>query len=122
MKVRWAFLAGLACVGLLAACHRVKPEHTLILRMDPPVLESGRWVTMTAQALDQSQLRYVSGTVQVFGSPVVPLKYDRLKNLWYYSLYIPDMIVIPPGTYGIRAWGKNLGGETYEGEASVQAN
>jgi hypothetical protein len=110
------------CLGALTACHRLKPEHTLILTMEPPQLESGRWLTVTAQVADQSLLSYVSGTVQVMGAWVVPLKYDRARNAWYFSAFIPDMIVIPPGKYGLKAWGQDAGGEYYEGTASVEAN
>ena len=115
--LRAACFLGLA----LASCHGLKPEHPLVLKVDPPLLESGKWITVTAAAADGADLRYVSGTVKVLGAPVLPLRYDRKQRLWRYRIYIPDLVSIKAGKYRVLAWGQTSAGRKYEGSSEVKA-
>jgi hypothetical protein len=83
-------------------------------------VEIGQRVTVTAAALDKSELAYVSGTVSVSGMPVLPLHYDAVSRAWSLSYYIPVFWTIPPGKYEIKAWGETKYGERYEGKTFVE--
>jgi hypothetical protein len=115
--------AGLAVFALfLAACQgpKIKPEHRLAVAVSPLLVGAGQRVTVTAMAVDQAEMAYVSGTVGSFGLPNVALKYDAVGKLWFLSRPIPLFVTIPAGRYEIKAWGESKAGEKYERNTFVE--
>ena len=84
------FLSGCATIGLSGKVidFTITPETGI---------RAGTIVTVSVKA--SVELEKVLGSIDMMGSPQIPLKYDASKNIWYIRQMIPMGIVIPPGDY-----------------------
>ncbi len=106
---------------LTQACHQVKPPaHLLRLSLDPPQLEAGVPITLSARPEPPTELTWVSGTVEVMGAPTLPMRFDPSDGAWKFRSMIPAFMSVPSGVYKVKAWGMSKNGIRAEGELSVR--
>ncbi len=122
MKRRLSYycLAPFLLALLVAGCHQVQAEHSLVIRVSPSPLEVGSWVKVTVAAQDRARLSAVSGTVEVGGAPVYPLRFDPKTDTWGLQTMLPVFLNIPAGKYKVKAWGSGPEGTRYQGETTVE--
>lgn len=116
--------AGLiGAVLLFAACTPkavVKPgpgATTLEIRVNPPspaALASGMLVEIAAVPVPATEMQWVSGTVKIFRAPTLPFKKDAKDGLFKFKTMVPPMVMIPAGTYEVKAWGRTALGQDVE--------
>jgi hypothetical protein len=106
---------------LLAGCAGKAPvpdARRLELSVDPAPptgLPSGTIVKVAARAVPDAELAWVSGTVKIFGAPVLALKPDADGKTWRFKTMVPPMVTVPPGKYEVKAWGRTKNGEELQG-------
>lgn len=120
-----AGIAVAACLALTGCAGRTpKPEGPrlqLSVEPAPPAkLPSGTIVTVTAQPVPATELAWVSGTVKLFGAPVLGLKMDAKSGAWRFRTMVPPMVLVPAGMYEVKAWGRTRAGEAIEGTFSYE--
>lgn len=107
----------------VGGCHQAKPAaHKLALSLDPPQLQSGVVLTLSARPEPPLELQWVSGTVEVMGAPTLPMSWDPEVQAWKFKSMVPPFVSIPAGTYTVRAWGQSSNGKRAEGELSVKVD
>lgn len=121
-----AALPAVLAAALLAGCAAKAPKPDarrleLSVQPAPPAsLPSGTVVQVAARAVPEAELAWVSGTVKIFGAPVMPLKPDPDGRTWRFRTMVPPLVTVPPGAYEVRAWGRTKAGEDLEGVLSYE--
>jgi hypothetical protein len=109
-------LALLVLLPFLSSCGsaKIQGDHRLIISMDPPQLQAGSMIQVSAVPVPPTEMAWVSGTVKVMGAPVMP--FQRQENgTWTFKTMIPIFASITPGQYQANAWGESKDGQRYEG-------
>lgn len=114
-------LLALTLLPLLCSCAGAKPEakRQLILSLDPPRLEPGEIILVSARPEPMATMRWISGTVQVLGAPTMPFE-PGVDGSWIFKTQIPIFSTIEPGSYLAKAWGDDQDGQRYEGSLLIQ--
>jgi hypothetical protein len=108
-----AVLAGAAL--FLASCHHLAGHgrvFALSVSPAPPAnLAPGTLVKVTARPEPPAEMVWVSGTVKIFGAPVLPFKRDPAGGTWSFKTVVPPLASVPAGSYEIKVWGRTASGE-----------
>jgi hypothetical protein len=80
-------------------------------------IKAGTIVTVNVKTPDD--VSEVYGSIDMMGSPNIPLKYDSKKRLWYLRQMVPLGIIIPPGNYLTKVEAITKAGNHYFAEKLI---
>lgn len=81
----------------------------------PAELPAGSRVNIVAVPVPATEMQWVSGTVKLFRAPTLAFKKDLEDGFFKFKTMVPPMVMIPAGTYEVKAWGMTVDGESIEG-------
>lgn len=80
-------------------------------------IRPGTIILATVKTTDD--IKEVYGSVEVPGSPRIPLKYDSEKKEWYFKYMIPVTFVLPKGEFIAKVEAITVNGEKSIAEKKV---
>lgn len=119
MKSKPKFLIYFIFVFLLSSCASMQlSKNILEFQIIPETgIKEGTIVTVNIKTSDD--VTRVLGSLDMIGSPQIPLKYDESKKVWYLRRMIPIGTMIPPGEYITKVEAITKSGEHYYAEKKI---
>lgn len=114
------FLIAAAFLGLLfQGCATMGLSRNIIdFTITPETgIRAGTIVTVSVKTSDD--VGQVLGSIDMMGSPKIPLKYDDKNNIWYIRQMVPMGIVIPRGDYLTKIEAITKAGEHFYAEKLI---
>ncbi|MEI7541660.1 MAG: hypothetical protein WCJ94_00190 [bacterium] len=120
MKSKTKFVKYLIIVFLLSSCASMQlPKNILEFQITPETgIKAGTIVTVNIKTSED--VTRVLGSLDMMGSPQIPLKYDESKKVWYLRRMIPIGVMIPSGEYITKVEVITKSGEHYYAEKKIK--
>ena len=106
----FVFFSGCATVQLGGEIldFRIKPEKGI---------KPGTIMTVTVKA--GKSVKKVEGYLDIIGSPKVPLRYNKEKDVWEFKYMIPITVKLPKGEFTAKVEAITNSGKKYRAEKKI---
>lgn len=86
-------------INLFSGCASLQLSKNIIQFTITPEFGIKAGTIVTVNVKTSEDVSQVLGSIDMMGSPQIPLKYDALNKVWYLRRMIPIGLMIPPGEY-----------------------